>query len=59
MGHGVVDFVQTIKILLKAGYDGYYSFEFEGMENPAEAIKNSLENFKYYYEEAQRQIHLT
>lgn len=56
VGHGIVDFVQTIKILLRADYNGYYSFEFDGMEQPKEAVKCSLANLQYYFAEAKRQL---
>jgi len=59
IGHGIIDFVQTIKILLRAGYDGYYSIEFDGIEPPEIGITNGLRNLQYYYEEAVRQISLS
>lgn len=59
IGHGTVDFLQTIKILLRAGYDGYYSIEFDGVEPPEVGIENGLRNLRYYYEEAQRQLSLS
>lgn len=59
IGHGTVDFVQTMKILLRAGYDGYYSIEFDGIEPPEISIVNGLRNLRYYYEEAVRQVNLS
>lgn len=56
IGHGTIDFVQTIKILLRAGYNGYYSIEFDGVEPPEDAIINGLANLHYYFEEAKRQL---
>lgn len=37
-GHGVIDIPAELKLLKKAGYDGYLSLEFEGMEEPAKAV---------------------
>ena len=56
VGHGTVDFTQTVKILLRADYNGYYSFEFDGMEEPGEALAYGLANLRYYFEEAKRQL---
>jgi sugar phosphate isomerase/epimerase len=56
IGHGTIDFIQTIKILLRADYNGYYSIEFDGAEPPEDAITYGLENLRYYFEEAKRQL---
>ena len=42
-GHGVLDLPAQLKLLKKAGYDGYLSLEFEGMEEPTEAIALGLD----------------
>src|SRR5262245_48524679 len=42
-GHGVIDIPAEIKLLKRAGYDGYLSLEFEGMEEPLTAVKLGLE----------------
>lgn len=39
LGHGVVPVKQCLNILKKAGYDGWVSLEFEGMEDNKEALK--------------------
>lgn len=39
LGHGVVPVFQCVKILKQYKYDGAISLEFEGMENPIEAIE--------------------
>ncbi len=38
-GHGAIPIVQCISILKKAGYDGFLSLEFEGMEETLAAIE--------------------
>jgi inosose dehydratase len=42
-GHGVLDIPAQLKLLKRAGYDGYLSLEFEGMEEPAQAIRLGLD----------------
>jgi len=42
-GHGVLDLPAQLKLLKKAGYDGYLSLEFEGMEEPTKAIRLGLD----------------
>jgi sugar phosphate isomerase/epimerase len=42
-GHGVLDLPAQLKLLRKAGYDGYLSLEFEGMEEPTKAVTLGLE----------------
>ncbi len=49
VGHGNVPVLQCLSILKNSGYNGYVSIEFEGMENPIEALTISLENLKYYH----------
>jgi sugar phosphate isomerase/epimerase len=39
IGHGVVPIQQCVQILKKAGYDGWMSVEFEGMESCLQAIE--------------------
>ena len=56
IGHGSVDFIQIFKILIRSGYKGWYSIEFDGLEDPLLAAELGRENAQYYYEEAQRQI---
>ena len=50
IGHGDVPVIQCLKALKRVGYDGYVSIEFEGMEEPIEAIEIGFENLKKYIE---------
>lgn len=50
IGHGDVSVLQCLKALKRVGYDGYVSIEFEGMEEPLEAIEIGFENLKKYVE---------
>lgn len=43
IGHGVVPVKKCINILKKAGYDGYVSIEFEGLEDTLQALSLGLE----------------
>ena len=44
--HGVVPIISCVNILKKAGYDGWLSIEFEGMEDTVPAIKAGFEYLK-------------
>ena len=46
IGHGYVNVPACVKILKKAGYDGWLSIEFEGMEENLPALKAGLEYLK-------------
>ena len=46
IGHGVVPIKNCINILKNAGYDGYLSVEFEGMEECLPGIKGGFEFLK-------------
>ncbi|MDD3926385.1 MAG: sugar phosphate isomerase/epimerase [bacterium] len=48
IGHGNVDTAGCIKALKDAGYDGYLSIEFEGMEDNRQALEIGLENLRRY-----------
>lgn len=52
LGHGVVDVVECLKLLLDSGYDGWYAFEFWGPEPLDWGMKRSVENFERYYKMA-------
>lgn len=52
LGHGEVPVAACLGILKRAGYDGCVSIEFEGMENPLDGIKISLENLRRFIEMA-------
>lgn len=43
VGHGAIDVPAQIKLLRKAGYSGWLSLEFEGMEEPIGAVRLGLE----------------
>ena len=51
VGHGDVPVKQCLNILKRAGYDGYVSCEFEGMENNYEALKIGLANLRRFISE--------
>ncbi|MBQ2973486.1 MAG: sugar phosphate isomerase/epimerase [Clostridia bacterium] len=46
IGHGDIPVMQCISIAKAAGYDGYVSMEFEGLENCLDGIEIGLENLK-------------
>ena len=46
IGHGVVPIKNCVTVLKNAGYDGYLSIEFEGMEECLPAIKAGLDFLK-------------
>lgn len=46
LGHGAVPVRQCLGILKNAGYDGWLSLEFEGMEDNLKAIRISVANLK-------------
>ena len=48
VGEGDVPVEQCLRILKKAGYDGYISIEFEGREDCIEGISKGLKNLKKY-----------
>ncbi len=43
VGHGVIDVPKQIAILKRAGYSGYLSLEFEGIEEPLKAVRMGLD----------------
>lgn len=46
IGHGDIPVMQCLSILKRAGYDGYVSIEFEGMEDARRGIAIGLANLK-------------
>ena len=46
VGHGVVPVSQCVNILKSAGYDGYFSIEFEGMEETIPALESGFKFLK-------------
>lgn len=51
IGHGNVPVKQCLKILKRAGYDGFVSLEFEGMEENIEALRIGLSNLRRFIRE--------
>jgi len=47
-GHGDVDVRKCLSIIKQAGYDGWCSLEFEGMEDPRVGVKVGMDNLKRY-----------
>ena len=48
LGHGNVPVFQCLRVLQNAGYDGYVSIEFEGMEDNLSALRICLDNLNQY-----------
>lgn len=46
IGHGNVPVAQCLRILRNAGYDGYFTVEFEGMEDALTSVRLGFENLK-------------
>jgi sugar phosphate isomerase/epimerase len=46
LGHGVVSAAQCMRYIKNSGYDGTVSLEFEGLEEPLEAIRRGYEYLK-------------
>jgi sugar phosphate isomerase/epimerase len=46
LGHGVVSAAQCIEYIKKTGYDGTISLEFEGSEDPLDAVRRGYEFMK-------------
>ena len=53
IGCGVVPVKQCIRILKRAGYDGYLSIEFEGSEDCIYGITKGYENLKRFIAEVE------
>jgi len=51
-GHGVVNFQRVFSILQSVGYDGFFSLEYDGMEDAYKANELGLRNIRRYYEMA-------
>ena len=50
IGHGQVNFTRVFSILSAAGYDGFYSIEYDGMEDAHLAQAMGLKNMRRYME---------
>jgi len=48
VGHGNVPVAQALGNLKRAGYDGYVSIEFEGMEDPMKALRIARDNLEKF-----------
>jgi len=48
VGHGDVPVLQCLRILRNAGYNGYVSLEFEGMEDPILGVSVGFKNLQQY-----------
>lgn len=51
VGHGNVPVKQCLRTLKAAGYDDTVAIEFEGMEDPIDALRIGLANLKRYWDE--------
>ena len=52
IGHGNIPVAQCIRILVKNGYDGVFSVEFEGMEDVLSGIQHCQDNLRRFVEMA-------
>lgn len=50
-GHGDINLRESIRIIKESGFDGYFSIEFEGMEDSCQGTKIGLENVKRFWNE--------
>ena len=48
VGHGNVDVSGCLKVIKKAGYDGFVSIEFEGLEDNKQALEIGIKNLQNY-----------
>jgi sugar phosphate isomerase/epimerase len=46
VGHGIIPVTQCLNYIKKSGYDGGFSLEFEGLEDPLEAVRRGYEFMK-------------
>ena len=52
VGHGAVNFDRIFSILVKAGYDGYYSLEGTGHHDRANGVELAMNAMKFFYDRA-------
>lgn len=52
IGHGVLPFRRVMAQLIDAGCDGWYSMEYDGLEDMKTAHALGLQNMRRYYEQA-------
>jgi len=48
IGHGTAGIAQSVGTVVRSGYDGYLSVEFEGLEDVFDSIADGLENLKRF-----------
>ena len=48
LGHGNLPVGECIRALAQGGYDGYLTLEFEGLEDPMQAIEIGMANLRKY-----------
>lgn len=53
IGHGDARVAQSIRTIVRSGYDGYMTIEFEGMEDNLRGIELGYKNLKRFIEMAQ------
>lgn len=54
VGHGCISISRCLKILERAGFDGYLTVEYECKENPFDGIKISIDNLRRYVSNNQK-----
>lgn len=52
IGHGAVNFEKIFDILVKSGYDGYFSLEGTGHHDRAKGVKLAFDSMNFFYERA-------
>jgi len=52
VGHGVVDVPKCLSLIKKAGFKGWYSIEFEGLEDPRVGVAMGINNLRRYLKQA-------
>ncbi len=53
IGHGSLPIIQQVRAIVKSGYDGVFSVEFEGMEDPLRGIEFGQKNLRRFVAMAQ------
>ncbi|WP_019637322.1 sugar phosphate isomerase/epimerase family protein [Paenibacillus fonticola] len=50
-GHGDIDIYEILRLIKESGYDGYFSIEYEGMEDCQKGTKIAFDNIKRIWNE--------
>ncbi len=58
MGHGSVNFETVFSMLLRQGYDGWFSTEYGG-PGDVQGLELSIRNVRRYYENAGRLVSIS